>query len=467
MPHIPPGIITTNSGLQIEKSLQIAIESARSAKSAALIIVGYNFVEMKLRSEWQQQSACSFAQILLKVLLQDMNRHDGSSFELIIIIVDDQEAQTLYDLTFKSWIDKNSQEDDRELSAVRITRDARAVPVPSTTDSSLASAGIDVMSISSIPEPSTSLSHKRLVEWLRPQPREENLAVVLYEEAYNTIDWIHATEVLMVEPDSLSQGVLKHIEKELRNLYGWQKTWDGCSYTDKVERANKGQCRVVTGRSCHPWKYDGENATYVFLDETEQDSAFFFNAILWWTSEVGLESDYWNLARPSQRSTILKAIKDLWKKPRCRLGLCFEYQREPDTFYIPISTCLKYAQKLALVHWSEMMRRNPDYFVHRVPDYVHVALNNFAQGIPSPWKTNMPLNIKDKARSLQIEWEEPTQQIVTEEIVEEEGVQRETTWSWQTQDQSWESQSQHPQWQDWQESSAASSSWSGWRSYPS
>jgi len=292
--------------------------------------VGYNFAEMKLRPEWQQHSACAFSRILLHVLLQDMHQHDGPSFELISIVVDDQEAQSLYDMTFKRWIDKNIQEDDKELSAEQSTQDARAVPVRSATDSSLASAGIDVMSTSSIPEPSTSLSHtQRLLEWLRPQPREEDLAIILYEEAYNTIDWMQATEVLMVEPDSLSQGVLKYIEKELHNLHKWQRTWDDCPYEDKVVRANKWQCRIATGRSCHPWKYDEENSTYVLLDETEQESASFFNAILWWTSEVGLESDYWGLARPSQRSTILKAIKDLWKKPRCRLGLCFEYHREP------------------------------------------------------------------------------------------------------------------------------------------
>ena len=225
---------------------------------------------------------------------------------------------------------------------------------------------------------------------------------------------------------------------------------------------------MATGTSCHPWKYDEQNQTYIFIDETEQESAVFFNAILWWTSEVGLESDYWGSVRHSQRSTILKAIKEIWKKPRCRLGLYFEYQREPDTFYIPMGACLKYAKKLALVHWSDMMRKNPDYFVHRVPDYVHVALNNFAQGIPSPWTANMPSSIKDKARLLQIEWEEPTQQTVIEEVVEEERAQQETPGGWQTRDQPWESQSRRYQWQGWQDrGSASSSSWYGWRSYPS
>jgi len=73
VPYIPSGMVTTDTELQIEKSLQVAIEGARKTKTAVLIIVGYNFTGTNLRSEWQQYSACAFARILLHVLLQDTN----------------------------------------------------------------------------------------------------------------------------------------------------------------------------------------------------------------------------------------------------------------------------------------------------------------------------------------------------------------------------------------------------------
>ena len=180
LPYIPSGMVTTDSELQIEKSLQVAIEGARKTKTAVLIIIGYNFNGMNLRSEWQQQSACAFARILLHVLLQDMNQHEGSSFELISIVVDDQKDQDLYATVFKEWIDRNIQDEDKNLSGEHDAQDVGAAHVRSAIDSSMASAGIDVMSISSIQESTASVSHpQRLLDWLRPQPKEEDLSIVL------------------------------------------------------------------------------------------------------------------------------------------------------------------------------------------------------------------------------------------------------------------------------------------------
>jgi len=250
LPYVPSGVVTTETGPQIEKSLQVAIEDARKAKATVLIIVGYNFTGLNLRSEWQQQSASEFARILLYVLLQDMNQHDGSPFELIGIVVDDQNDHDLYTMVFREWMERNIRDSHKDVSEEHDDQDVGASHVRSATDSSMASAGIDVMSISSVQEAVASDSQsQRLLEWLRPQPKEEDLSIVLYEEAYGIGEWIQATEVFMVDPDSLSQGVLKYIEKELHNLHKWQRKWDECSHEDKVTRANKGQCRIVTGTS--------------------------------------------------------------------------------------------------------------------------------------------------------------------------------------------------------------------------
>jgi hypothetical protein len=140
------------TGPQIEKSLQVAIEDARKAKATVLVIVGYNFTGLNLRSEWQQQSASEFARILLHVLLQDMNQHDGSSFELIGIVVDDQKEHDLYTTVFREWMERNIQDNSKDVSEEHDDQDVGASHVRSATDSSMASAGIDVMSISSVQE---------------------------------------------------------------------------------------------------------------------------------------------------------------------------------------------------------------------------------------------------------------------------------------------------------------------------
>jgi len=225
---------------------------------------------------------------------------------------------------------------------------------------------------------------------------------------------------------------------------------------------------MATGTSCRPWWYDEQNQRHTFLDDAEQESAYFFNSILLWTTQVGLKNDYWGSSQHSHRSTILKAIKAIWKKPRCKLGVCFEYQREPDTFYIPVGVCIKDAKSLALVHWSDMMRRNPEYFVYRVPTNVQMALHNFSQRIDNPWLKPKSSSIKDKARAPALTWEEPSRQEATVEVVEEEGAQRRTREEWQPREQSWEEPPWRSQWQGWQDrGSSSSSSWHGWRSYQS
>jgi hypothetical protein len=271
----------------------------------------------------------------------------------------------------------------------------------------------------------------------------------------------------MVDPDSLSQGVLKYIEKKLRDLYRWQKSWDECPLENRAERARRGQCRMATGNSCHPWWYDEHNPYHRFVTDAEQEAAVFFNSILLWAAQVGLKNDYWESSQHSYRSTILKAIKAIWKKPRCKLGVCFEYQREPDTFYIPLGVCIKDAKSLALVHWSDMMHRNPQYFHYRVPDIVQIALTNFTQRIDNPWAKPLSASITDKARVPAITWQEASQQEeTTVDTVEEEGAQRTTHEERQSRGHSWTEPTWHSQWRGWQDrGSSSSSSWHGWRSH--
>jgi len=250
LPYVPSGVVTTDTAPQIEKSLQVAIEDARKAKATILIIVGYNFKGLNMRSEWQQQSADEFARILLYVLLQDMSQHGDSPFELISIVVDDQTDHEFYTMMFRDWTERNIRDSHKDVSEEHDDQSLGVSHVRSATDSSMASAGVDAMSISSAQEAVAFESQpQRLLEWLKPQSKEEDLSIVLYEEAYGIGAWNQATEVLMVDPDSLSQGVLKYIEKKLRDLYRWQKNWDACPLEHTAGRASRGQCRMVTGTS--------------------------------------------------------------------------------------------------------------------------------------------------------------------------------------------------------------------------
>jgi len=109
LPYIPSGVVTTDTALQIEKSLQVVMEDARRTKATILIIVGHNFAELSSNSQWQQQSTDEFARILLRVLVQDLRRHGNSSFEFISIVVDQQFDYEQYISIFKDWEDKNIQ----------------------------------------------------------------------------------------------------------------------------------------------------------------------------------------------------------------------------------------------------------------------------------------------------------------------------------------------------------------------
>jgi hypothetical protein len=178
LPYIPSGVVTTDTAPQIEKSLQVAIEEARKTKATVLIIVGHNFEE--LSPQWQQQSATEFARILLRVLLQDLRRHANSSLELISIVVDQQFDHEQYTSIFKDWKEKNIRDNRQDVSEEHDDQDLGASHVRSATDSSMASAGVDVMSISSVPEAVAfeNQPHK-LLECLKPQSKEEDLSIVL------------------------------------------------------------------------------------------------------------------------------------------------------------------------------------------------------------------------------------------------------------------------------------------------
>jgi hypothetical protein len=283
-------------------------------------------------------------------------------------------------------------------------------------------------------------------------------------------------EVRMVDPDSMSQGVLKYIENELHNLYRWQKAWDKQSKETKTKRANSGMCRMATGKSCHSWEYNEQRAHFSFINQNEQEAAVFFNLILECTAQMGLPDDYWGTSQSSCRSTILKAIRAIWKKPKCKLGVCYEHEQESDTYYIPLGVCIRDPKSLALVHWSDMMRKNPDYFVYRVPDFVSVALAYFQQRVENPWKKAIQDSIGDRDQMLAITWQAASQQEeeTTMDVVGESTYHQTSGREWQ----SWEQQEYAPwttseppwrsAWHGWQErgsSSSAASTWSGWRTY--
>jgi hypothetical protein len=200
--YIPSGVITTDTAPHIEKSLQVAIEDARRTKATILIIVGYNFKGLNMRSEWQQQSANEFARILLRVLLQDLRRHANSPFELICIVVDKQIDREQYISIFKDWKEKNIRDSRQDLSEERDDQDLGASHVRSATDSSMASAGVDAMSISSVPEAVAFENQpQKLLEWLKPQSKEEDLSIVPYEEAYGVSAWIACSCCFGIEPE--------------------------------------------------------------------------------------------------------------------------------------------------------------------------------------------------------------------------------------------------------------------------
>jgi len=234
---------------------------------------------------------------------------------------------------------------------------------------------------------------------------------------------------------------------------------------------------MATGRSCHPWRYDDQNPHFRFLTEDEQEAAVFLNFILEWAAQVGLKGEYWAATQRSYRSTILKAIRAIWNKSKCKLGVCYEYEREPDTYYIPLGVCIKDAKSLALVHWSDMMRRNPKYFEYRVPNAVQLALINFQQRIENPWDKPIRAGIADRDQMPALTWQAPSQQeeeTVTD-TVQEDVVQQTFSQEWQ----SWEQERYPPwtsseppwrsQWRGWQERGSSSSStpstWFGWRTY--
>ena len=175
--------------------------------------------------------------------------------EFISIVVGQQFDYDQYSLIFKDWVNQNVYNIEKDVFEEQEEQEPGASHVRSATDSSMASAGVDAMSVSSqtatVPDRT-----QRLLEWLNPQSTDEDLSIVPYEQAYGLGTWMNAAEVRMVDPDSMTQGVLKYIEKKLRDLYRWQRNWDDCSRERKIKRANDGQCRMATGTSCHPWRYD-------------------------------------------------------------------------------------------------------------------------------------------------------------------------------------------------------------------
>jgi len=298
----------------------------------------------------------------------------------------------------------------------------------------------------------------KLLEWLDPQSTDEDLSIVPYDPVYGIGTWMSTAEVRMVDPDSMSQGVLKYIENELHNLYRWQKAWDKQSKETKTKRANSGMCRMATGKSCHSWEYNEQRAHFSFINQNEQEEAVFFNLILECTAQMGLPDDYWGAAQSSCRSTILKAIRAIWKKPKCKLGVCYEHEQESDTYYIPLGVCIRDPKSLALVHWSDMMRKNPDYFVYRVPDFVSVALAYFQQRIENPWKKAIQDSIGDRDQMLAITWQSASQQEeeTTMDVVGESTYHQTSGREWQ----SWEQQEYAP----WTTSEPPwRSAWHGWQ----
>jgi hypothetical protein len=65
---------------------------------------------------------------------------------------------------------------------------------------------------------------------------------------------------------------------------------------------------------------------------------------------------FWRGENNAQLSTILKAIRNFPGKPKCQMGVQYEYQRQEDTFYIRFPSCWRYTERF-LCWFSSLMRR--------------------------------------------------------------------------------------------------------------
>jgi hypothetical protein len=181
------------------------------------------------------------------------------------------------------------------------------------------------------------------------------------------LSWSQCPEAIMVHSTKLTEVILNKISHELKSLARWMMGWDQQVESQDIkglqERGGRGQCRQSTQNGvCHAWDPTKEGSRPKFKNQERLLAARFYGAIMDWAASKGRGLEFWKSSNPERPTTILRAIRAVWKKEKCQMDVLYESEKNLETtYYIPacLFTCMQ--EHFPILMWAEMFRVSPNF----------------------------------------------------------------------------------------------------------
>ena len=316
---------------QLRKSIALSLKAAHKEKDTALVISG-----SCLSAQGEEiVSSETFAELSREVLIADMMQSGDGQFNCMFITMMSTQQEEVFHRCFLEWERKNLISVATQMDSISEAASNDATHI--STDEKLGGTGKASQNEELVLVRPPQVDKVTLATWLDSSGFDDDDLLNKWSEEDDEgreLSWSQCPEAIMVHSTKLTEVILNKISHELKGLAKWMMVWDQQVESQDIEglrdRGERGQCRQSTQSGvCHAWDPTKEGSRPKFKNQERLLAARFYGAIMDWAASKGRGLEFWKSSNPERPTTILRAIRAVWKKEKCQMDVLYKSEKEP------------------------------------------------------------------------------------------------------------------------------------------